>query len=82
MAGVIAGEHFLVMRVFDVTVHAWDLARGIDADDRLDADLCSTVLATVTSLPGGLGFGIVPIGRAADRDDPQTRLLDVAGRAR
>ena len=81
-AGETDGKQFLVMRVFDVTVHAWDLADALGVDDQLDGGLCSTVLSALTGLEDGLGFGIVPVGKASERDDAQTRLLDLAGRAR
>ena len=82
LAGAITGEQFLVMRVFDISVHAWDLADALAQDDHLDEALCSTVLSELAGLADDSGFGIVPIGRATERDDPQTRLLDVAGRSR
>ena len=46
-AGSITGGQFLELRVFDVTVHAWDLARSIDGDEQLDAALATTVLDVV-----------------------------------
>ena len=44
-AGAITGEQFLVMRVFDISVHAWDLADALAQDDQLDEELCSMVLS-------------------------------------
>jgi hypothetical protein len=68
------------MRVFDVTVHAWDLARAAGGDERLDPELAQAVLDVVRALPDGPGFGIVPVGAAVDADPPQVRLLDLSGR--
>lgn len=80
--GPITGREFLGMRVFDVAVHAWDLARAVDADDRLDPDLVQTVLDVLDAMPTGPGFGIVPIGVATGADSPQVQLLDRCGRRR
>ena len=79
-AGSITGGQFLELRVFDVTVHAWDLARSIDGDEQLDATLAATVLDVVLAMPDGLGFGIEPLGDATATDSPQVRLLDLSGR--
>ena len=38
-AGTITGAEFLAMRVFDVTVHAWDLARATGGDEQLDSEV-------------------------------------------
>ena len=38
-AGYRTGAELLGIRVLDVAVHCWDLARAIDADDTLDADV-------------------------------------------
>ena len=72
---------FLEMRVFDVTVHAWDLARAVEGDEHLDDALASVVLDIVVGMPDpGLGFGIVPLGTARAGDPPLARLLDLSGR--
>ncbi|MBI4936399.1 MAG: TIGR03086 family protein [Actinobacteria bacterium] len=78
--GEITGREFLEFRVFDITVHAWDLARSIGADDQLDADLVDAVLGIVDRGPAGMGFGIAPLGEADDTASPQARLLDLTGR--
>src|SRR4051812_27388043 len=79
-AGWITGRQFLEMRVFDVTVHAWDLARAIEGDEHLDDTLAKAVLDIVVGMPDGLGFGIVALGAATSSDAPQLRLLDLSGR--
>jgi uncharacterized protein (TIGR03086 family) len=79
-AGSITGRDFLELRVFDVTVHAWDLARAIDGDEELDPALANAVLDVVTAMADGPGFGIEPLGEATSTDSPQVRLLDLSGR--
>lgn len=66
----------------DLTVHAWDLARGIQADERLDPDLVSDVLAFIepqVEQLAGSGLFASPV-RVSDEADPQTRLLALVGR--
>ena len=78
--GEITARGFLGFRVFDVTLHAWDLARAIGASERLDADLVDTVLGIVENGPAGMGFGITALGETSDTASPQARLLDLTGR--
>jgi uncharacterized protein (TIGR03086 family) len=66
----------------DLTIHAWDLARGIGADEALDPDLCAAVLAALRpQLPAFTEAGLfaeplaVPAGA-----DAQTTLLALSGR--
>jgi uncharacterized protein (TIGR03086 family) len=66
----------------DLAVHAWDLARSIGADERIDPDLASAVLSyverNVEDWSGSSMFDSpVPVG--ADADD-QTRLIGLLGR--
>jgi hypothetical protein len=42
------GAQFLALRVIDVSVHAWDLARAIGGDEQLDVELCHLVLDVLT----------------------------------
>ena len=79
--GHITGHEFLAFRVFDTTLHAWDLARALDADEQIQARLVETVLSIVETGPPGMGFGISPLGLADTGSPPQTRLLDLAGRS-
>ena len=67
----------------DHTIHAWDLARAISADERLDPELVAFVADRL--LPqiqawreGGAFADPVPV---ADDADAQTRLLAETGRA-
>jgi uncharacterized protein (TIGR03086 family) len=78
--GEITGREFLEFRVFDMTLHAWDLARAIGASERLDAELVDAVLGIVENGPAGMGFGIMVLGETDDTDSPQARLLDLTGR--
>jgi uncharacterized protein (TIGR03086 family) len=79
-AGPISAADFLTMRVFDVTVHAWDLARATGGDEQLDPELAAAALVAIAGLEHGLGFAIVPIGATSDGDPPLARLLDLSGR--
>jgi uncharacterized protein (TIGR03086 family) len=66
----------------DLAIHAWDLARGINADDRLDPDLVAAVRTWTEPQrremeASGLFDPPVPVGPDAD---PQTALLALFGR--
>ncbi len=78
--GTITGREFLEFRVFDITLHAWDLARALGADEYIGPELVEAVLAIVESGPPGMGFGISALGIAAVGSPPQVRLLDLTGR--
>lgn len=78
--GEISGRQFLDFRIFDITLHAWDLARSIGADNRLDPDLVDVVLNIVRNGPPGMGFGIASLGQVTDSASPLATLLDLTGR--
>ena len=78
--GPIPTATFLGFRVFDITLHAWDLARSIGVDAALDPSLVEVVLGVIESSPPGMGFGISSLGRTTVSSTPQKRLLDLAGR--
>lgn len=78
--GEIPGRQFLEFRVFDITLHAWDLARSIHEDERLDPDLVDVVLNIVETGPPGMGFGIAALGQVPATASAQARLLDLTGR--
>ncbi|MEV7416276.1 TIGR03086 family metal-binding protein [Streptomyces sp. NPDC089919] len=66
----------------DAAVHAWDLARGIGADDRLPADLVEYSLKEVMPYADGLaasGMFAEPLDIPPGAD-AQTRLLALLGR--
>ncbi|MER5394302.1 TIGR03086 family metal-binding protein [Saccharopolyspora sp. NPDC002686] len=81
--GVIPAEDYGWQMTADLAVHAWDLARGIGADEQLNPELVAdlyTVLAPQVSAWQDLGIFApprdVPLGA-----DQQTRLLALLGRA-
>jgi uncharacterized protein (TIGR03086 family) len=66
----------------DLTVHAWDLARGIKVDERLDEELVGDVLAFIEPQVDQLvdtGMFAPPVA-VGDDADAQTRLLALLGR--
>lgn len=66
----------------DLTVHAWDLARGIGADERLDEELVREVLGFIEPQVEeltGTGLFAPPVAVGEDTD-AQTRLLALLGR--
>jgi hypothetical protein len=67
--------------VIDVTMHAWDLARAIGADEKLDPHLVGATMALVQSGPPGMGFGMKPLGLTDASSSMQDRLLDLTGRS-
>jgi uncharacterized protein (TIGR03086 family) len=77
-------EGYCAEMTMDLTVHAWDLARGIKADERLDPELVSDVLEFIEPQAEQLvGSGLfAPPVRVSHDADPQTRLLALVGRRR
>ncbi len=73
---------YLWQMTFDLTVHAWDLARAIGADEDLAPTLVATVLdwAEQQDMAGGPLFA-PPVSVAEDAE-AQTRLLALSGRRR
>lgn len=66
----------------DVLIHTWDLARAVDADDRLDPDLCDLFYNRLPSDPATLvrsGMFEPPVP-VHDDADVQSRLLGRLGR--
>ena len=78
--GDITGRNFLEFRVFDTTLHAWDMARALGTDEDIGPELVDAVLAIVDNGPPGMGFGITALGIAEASSPPQVRLLDLTGR--
>jgi uncharacterized protein (TIGR03086 family) len=77
-----SAEYYLTELVSDLAIHAWDLARGIGADDKLDPELVERVLASTEPQAAGLaasGLFDPPVPVPADAD-PQTRLIALYGR--
>ena len=76
-----ASEYVLQMFA-DLLVHGWDLARAIDADERLDPELvdaCASWFQAREELYRSDG-AVGPRPEVADRADAQTRLLAAFGR--
>jgi uncharacterized protein (TIGR03086 family) len=66
----------------DLTVHAWDLARGIGADEHLDEQLVRDLLGFIephVDQLAGTGLFDPPID-VGEHADAQTRLLALLGR--
>jgi uncharacterized protein (TIGR03086 family) len=66
----------------DLTVHAWDLARGAGIDDAMDQDLVATVYeGTASRIGGWQGLGIfdAPVD-VAESASTQDRLVAMLGR--
>lgn len=75
-------EGYCQEMTMDLTVHAWDLARAIGADEQLDGELVSDVLAFIEPQVDQLvatGLFAPPIEVGEDADT-QTRLLALLGR--
>lgn len=81
-SGMIDAAEYCWQMTTDLAVHAWDLARSIGADERIDPALASTVLAyverNIDEWSGSAMFDS-PVPVAADADD-QTRLIGLLGR--
>lgn len=75
------GEEYAREMIFDLVVHAWDLARGIDGDERIDPDLVDAVYSGLdpdTDLSAsGMYDPPVPVPAGSDE---QTRLIALTGR--
>jgi uncharacterized protein (TIGR03086 family) len=82
--GTVSADQLRLLRVNELTVHAWDLARAIDSDDRLDEEVVTWLLEGLEPLrstvapsgpsPPGAGDDLPGAGR-------QERLLQLFGRA-
>ena len=74
----------LEFRIGDLTIHTWDLARAIGADEDLPDDLVTRAYAgfePMAPIIGAVGvFGEGPSGTVDDAAPLQTRLLDLVGR--
>jgi uncharacterized protein (TIGR03086 family) len=80
--GDLAGAEYARQLAADHLVHAWDLARALGVDDRLDADAVHTVLdwfGTTEDLYREIGV-IGPRVPVPDDADEQTQLLARFGR--
>lgn len=80
--GDISGEEYVTQLTADHCIHAWDLARAIGGDERLDPEVVDFVYRYLEPRAEGWrkagAFGPeveMPLGA-----DPQTRLLAITGR--
>jgi uncharacterized protein (TIGR03086 family) len=82
--GMIPAEDYAWQMTIDLAVHAWDLARGIGSDDRIDPELARTALEVVRpQVDSWQGAGVFdPPVAVPDDADPQTQLLGLLGRRR
>lgn len=82
--GDIPGEMLFGFRVTDFTLHAWDLARAIGADEEIDSELVALLWERMEPMGPALGttglFGAGPSGAAGEDAALQHRLLDLSGR--
>jgi uncharacterized protein (TIGR03086 family) len=82
-AGDIPGHRFAGLRVGDLIVHAWDIARATGTDEHLDEELARESLAVYEPLmPALAGSGAFGSGPRTARGDlsPQHQLLRLLGR--
>ena len=81
-SGDVAAADYVAERILDLVMHAWDVARAIGADERLDpelVDVARKILAEKADLwrrHGALGPAVETVPGA----DPQTLLLAESGR--
>ena len=80
--GDFPGQEYIGQLTADHTIHAWDLARGVGGDERLDPDLVDFVFAFMAPqaeqwADAGVFAPAVPV---ADGADTQTKLLALSGR--
>lgn len=75
---------FIWLRVRDTTVHTWDLARAIGADEALDESLLATIWSQVEPVAPMLAasgmFGTGASGGLPADASAQTKVLDALGR--
>jgi uncharacterized protein (TIGR03086 family) len=81
-AGDRSGADLVGMRVLDVAVHGWDLARAIGADETLEPDVVEFVLALSPGFERSRQQGAfrAPVAEASPDAPPQVRLLQLLGR--
>ena len=81
--GAMTADQLRVLRVNELTVHAWDLARAVDTDDRLDEEVVAWLLERLEPLLATRA-GLYEPDAADDLPaaGPQGRLLRLLGRGR
>ncbi len=82
--GKLTGRQALAVRTADSTVHTWDLARALGADETLDPDLVTWIDEDYDTIFAGLALGagfFAEPPAAAPGASRQDRLLSRFGRA-
>ena len=81
-AGERTGAQLLEMRVLDIAVHTWDLARAIRAGESLDPDVVAFALTLQDTFDTGRQHGAFapPPGNTPAGSSAQARLLYLSGR--
>ncbi|WP_431041476.1 TIGR03086 family metal-binding protein [Streptomyces sp. P1-3] len=80
--GETPASHYCAQMITDAVVHAWDLSRGIGADERLPAALVTFSVREITPYAADLeksGLFAAPVEPPAGAD-VQTKLLALLGR--
>jgi uncharacterized protein (TIGR03086 family) len=80
-SGAMTAAQLRVLRVNELTVHAWDLARAIDSDDRLDERVVSWLLERLEPLRSTVGLSEPGPADDLPAASPQGSLLRLVGRA-
>jgi uncharacterized protein (TIGR03086 family) len=80
-AGDRTGRELLSMRILDAAIHAWDLACAIGADETIDEEVVTFLLAYTADLdPGAQRAFAQADGDVPHTAPPQARLLHRLGR--
>jgi uncharacterized protein (TIGR03086 family) len=82
VTGERTGRQLLSMRILDAAIHAWDLARGLGADETLDDDVVAFLLSYTADLdlgPRQRAFAVAD-GEMPRDALPQAQLLHRLGR--
>jgi uncharacterized protein (TIGR03086 family) len=80
--GTVSARRYCMEMTSDLAVHAWDLARGLGVDDRIDPVLMAEVydyLAPMRAALAASGMFAPPVS-VPDDADAQTRTLALTGR--
>lgn len=89
--GKVTGRQALAVRTTDTTIHTWDLARAVGADEELDGGLVAWIDESLEDIYAGLAetptaaetthrFFTAPDGELASGASRQDRLLHRMGR--
>jgi uncharacterized protein (TIGR03086 family) len=82
--GDVTVRQLIDFRILDLTLHSWDLARAIGADDVIPGELVEHAYGVLSPLEPFIAtigiFGSGPSGSLDDDASTQTKLLDLSGR--